>query len=77
MQLRTLLFVVVAVCALGTGWSGEPRLELFRGELELTARRVALDPENHARRALGRLTYLGGVHLDRSFEHGKVGLTRR
>jgi hypothetical protein len=64
MRLRTLFIVVLAVCALGTGWSGEPRLELFTGPLQITARRVALDPANPARRALGRLTYLGGVHLE-------------
>jgi hypothetical protein len=63
MRLRTLLFVAAAVWGLGTGWSGEPRLELFDGPLRVRAERVALDPADASRRQLGRLTFVGGVHL--------------
>lgn len=63
MRLRHLLFVAVTVCVLGTGWSGEPRLALLGDRPQLTASRVALDPANAARRRLGRLMFMGGVHL--------------
>lgn len=63
MRARTLLFVVVAVSALVPGWSGEPRLELLGSAPIVWSERVPLDPTDHGRRRLGRLTFMGGVHL--------------
>ncbi|WP_299650327.1 esterase-like activity of phytase family protein [Sphingomonas bacterium] len=63
MRARTLLFVVVAVCGAGTGWSGESRLDLFGARPQMTATRVPLDPDDPTRRRIGRLTFMGGVHL--------------
>lgn len=56
-------FVVAAVVALVPGWSGEERLALFGPHARMTATPVPLDPADPARRRVGRLTYLGGLHL--------------
>lgn len=63
-----ILVVVLLVLLLVPGWAGLSRLPLPRimsGERAIiTATPVALDPEDPARRRVGRLTYLGGVVLD-------------
>ncbi len=50
---------------LGTGWAGEERRTQFAAGATpaITARRVALDPADPARRRVGGLTFLGGVAL--------------
>ena len=60
----TLLFVALAVGSCVPGWTGEERLASLGDRADVTAVRVPLDPQDHARRRLGALTYLGGVALD-------------
>jgi hypothetical protein len=55
----SILLVFVAV----PQWSGEPRLMLLGARAVIHAERVALDPNDPARRRTGRLTFLGGVRL--------------
>ncbi|HEU0043083.1 esterase-like activity of phytase family protein [Sphingomonas sp.] len=63
MRLRTLLFVILAMCVAVPGWTGDTRLELWGDRPAVGSTRVALDPRDPARRRLGRLTFMGGVHL--------------
>lgn len=58
------LFAAVAVpLFFGTGWSREARVALLGHDGRVTARPVALDPGDPARRRLGSLVYRGGVEL--------------
>lgn len=61
--LGTLLFVAVTVWAGVPGWSGDERLALPAPHAAIRAERVALDPADPARRAVGALIFLGGVRL--------------
>ena len=56
-------FVILAVLLIVPQWAGETRLPLLGPHAKLTATRVTLDPINPARRKVGQLTFLGGVHL--------------
>ena len=58
-----ILLVIVLVLLVVPGWSGEERLPLYDGKPGVRAEPVALDATNPARRRLGALTYLGGLHL--------------
>lgn len=62
-RLGTLLFVAVTVLIAVPDWTGPARLELLGPHARVTARRVALDPANPARRRVGALTWQGGVEL--------------
>lgn len=62
MRARTLLFVTLATWAAVPGWTGDPRLALL-GKPAIRTQRVALDPADPARRRVGWLTFMGGVHL--------------
>jgi hypothetical protein len=62
-RLRPLLAAIVVPLAIGTGWSREARVMLPKPDTRMTARAVALDPDDPARRRLGALRYLGGVEL--------------
>lgn len=57
------LLVILLVLLLVPGWSGEERLPLYGAHPSVTAVRVPLDAKDPARRTLGALTYLGGLHL--------------
>lgn len=58
-----ILFVILAVLLLVPGWSGAERLPLYARPPAIRADRVALYPDDPARRDLGPFTYLGGVAL--------------
>ncbi|RHW18786.1 esterase-like activity of phytase family protein [Sphingomonas gilva] len=63
--MRRVLLLLLFLMLLGPGWSRTERLDLLHaGPAAIRAERVALDPDDPARRRLGRLTYLGGVSLD-------------
>jgi hypothetical protein len=58
------LFATVAIpLALGTGWSREARVAMLGQDRRVTARPIALDPHDPARRRVGGLVYRGGVEL--------------
>lgn len=61
--MRTFLSVPLMVFLFVPTWSGESRLALFGPRPTLTARQVALDPADPARRRVGALDYLGGIEL--------------
>lgn len=61
--MRSAILVIPLVLVLVPDWTMEPRLPLFEGEPEVIYGRVALDPDNPARRTVGALTYLGGIRL--------------
>lgn len=63
LRLRPLLAAIVVPLAIGTGWSREARVMLPESDTRVTARAVALDPYDPARRRLGELRYQGGVEL--------------
>lgn len=58
-----ILLSCLLILALVPGWTGEQRLALFEGAVQMDARRVDLDPHDPSRRKLGALTYLGGIVL--------------
>lgn len=58
-----ILFVILAVLLVVPQWADETRLPLLRPNAPLSATRVALDPRDHDRTRLGKLTFLGGIHL--------------
>ena len=58
-----ILFVILAVLLVVPQWAGETRLPLLGAHADLTATRVTLAPQCPARTRLGKLTFLGGVHL--------------
>lgn len=58
-----LAFVVAAVLALVPGWSGEERLARYGPRPSLSVRPVTLDPDDPARRRVGRLTFVSGIAL--------------
>ena len=57
------VLVVGTVLALTPGWSGEERLALLGEHVDMSVRRVALDPDDPRRMRIGGLTYLGGIQL--------------
>ena len=63
MRPRSFLFVVVAILMMVPDWTGWERLKLLGSHAVIHASRVPLDPTDHARRRVGRLTFLGGVEL--------------
>ena len=63
MRPRSFLFVVAAVLAVVPGWTGWERLKLLGNQAVIHAARVLLDPTDPTRRRVGRLTFMGGVHL--------------
>lgn len=63
MRPRAFLFVVVAVLTIVPGWTGWERLKLLGTDPTVHATRVPLEPGDHARRRVGRLTFMGGVRL--------------
>ncbi|MBD8679984.1 esterase-like activity of phytase family protein [Sphingomonas sp. CFBP 13720] len=58
-----ILFVILAVLLLVPAWSGAERLPLHRGPPAIDVKRVALYPDDPARRDVGGLRYLGGAVL--------------
>lgn len=60
--MRILLSVLLLLLFVPS-WSGDERLALLPAKAEMQAQRVALDWRDPARVKLGRLTFLGGVHL--------------
>ena len=61
--MRSLLLVPLLVFALVPSWTGEPRLPLYNGTPKVRVERVSLDPQDPARRRVGALTFLGGLHF--------------
>ena len=61
--MRSLILVPLLVLALVPTWSGEPRLPVYNGTPKVRVERVTLDASNPARRRLGALTFLGGLHF--------------
>lgn len=62
-RLPTILAVTAAVLAFVPGWTGEERLQLLDSHPRMNAVPVPLDAYDPQRTRVGRLTYLGGVHL--------------
>ena len=58
-----MLFVILAVLLIVPQWSGAVRLPLLSTHPHITARRVAIDPDDASRTRIGGLTYLGGIEL--------------
>lgn len=58
-----ILSVILLCLLLIPPWSGRPRLDLLPPVAAVTATPVALDWRDPDRTRLGRLTFLGGVHL--------------
>lgn len=63
--MRGVILSCLLILVTQPSWSRGARLDLFRaGPGEMTARRIALDPADPARRRMGALIFLGGVVLD-------------
>ncbi len=65
-----ILLSILLVLLLVPSWSGPKRLDLLGRTARIESTRVALDPDDPARRHVGKLYWLGGVHLtspDRTF----------
>ncbi|MHA6723225.1 esterase-like activity of phytase family protein [Sphingomonas sp. RS2018] len=60
--MRAVLIIVLVLLLVPT-WSGDERLPLYDGTPTVRVERVALDADDPARDRVGRLRYLGGVHL--------------
>ncbi len=57
------LIIAALVLLVVPGWSGEERMPLYSGTPTVRVARVALDAQDPARRVVGPLTYLGGLHF--------------